>query len=70
MTLPNERYKAIKQVRTFLRRMLSAWQEDGIKKIPRDVRTECFGLLKHYPTDLDLERIAECPRCSKILSKK
>jgi len=69
MTLPNERTNAIKRVRTFLRRMLSGYQPDGIKKIPKDVRRECFSLLRHYPGEYDLEQIAKCPRCSKILSK-
>lgn len=69
MTTSRERTNALKNVRDFLRRMLSAKQEDGIKRIPKEVRRECYYLLKHYPHDFEIDQITECKKCGKILGK-
>lgn len=56
MTLPDERYRAIRQTGQFLRDL----QDRTIyPRVPRAVRAEAYRLLRHYPTEYDLERLAE-----------
>jgi hypothetical protein len=56
MTLPDERYRAIRQSGQFLRDL----QDRTIyPRVPRAVRAEAYRLLRHYPTEYDLERLAE-----------
>jgi len=56
MTLPDERYQAIRQTRQFLRDL----QDRSIyPRVPRSVRAEAYRLLRHYPGDYDLDRLAE-----------
>jgi hypothetical protein len=56
MTLPDERYRAIRQTRQFLRDL----QDSTVyPRVPRAVRAEAYHLLRHYPGDYDLERLAE-----------
>jgi len=56
MTLPDERYRAIRQTRQFLQDL----QDRTIyPRVPRAVRAEAYHLLRHYPTEYDLERLAE-----------
>jgi hypothetical protein len=56
MTLPDERYRAIRQTAQFLRDL----QDRTIyPRVPRSVRAEAYRLLRHYPGDYDLERLAE-----------
>lgn len=59
MTLPNERTRALLQVREFLARLSSPYLENGIKKIPMAVRAEARALLRHYPMMGDLFCAAE-----------
>jgi len=54
MTTPDERTKAIVDVRTFLRTLASA---DQIT-IPGLVQTVAIDLLRHYPLDVYLEATA------------
>lgn len=68
MTTSRERTNALKNVREFLRRMLSPYN-GGIKRIPKDVRKECYYLLKHYIADFEIDQITECKKCGKILGK-
>ena len=56
MTLPDERYRAIQQTRQFLIGMLD---KSKYPRIPREVRQEAYRLLRHYPSDWDIERLAE-----------
>jgi len=56
VTLPDERYRAIRQTRQFLRDL----QDSTIyPRVPRSVRAEAYRLLRHYPGDHDLDRLAE-----------
>jgi hypothetical protein len=56
MTLPDERYRSIRQTGQFLRDL----QDRTIyPRVPRAVRAEAYRLLRHYPTEYDLERLAE-----------
>lgn len=54
MTLPNERTRAVLNVREFLVRLSTPYVEKGLKKIPMAVRAEARALLRHYPTTCDL----------------
>jgi hypothetical protein len=56
MTLPDERYRAIRQTRQFL---IDLCDRTVTPKIPRTMRAEAYRLLRHYPSDYDLERLAE-----------
>jgi hypothetical protein len=51
MTLPDERYRAIQQTQRFLLRLLST------PRVPKAVKDEARGLLRHYPTDWDLQQL-------------
>lgn len=56
MTLPDERYRAIRQTRQFL---VDLMDPTTYPRIPRYVRTEAYRMLRHYPSDYDLDRLAE-----------
>jgi hypothetical protein len=53
MTLPDERYRAVKNTMEFLIR-LSAGE---YPRVPRGVREEARSLLRHYPGTFDLDQI-------------
>ena len=56
MTLPDERYRAIQQTCQFLQ----ALRDPAVyPRVPRAVRAEAHRLLRHYPGDYDLDRLAE-----------
>ena len=56
MTLPDERYRAIQQTQRFL---MSLCDPQATPRIPRAVRRQAAGLLKHYPSTYYLDRLAE-----------
>lgn len=56
MTLPDERYRSIVQTRKFLMELLSPRMTP---KVPKVVRDRARNLLKHFPTDYDLEMMSE-----------
>lgn len=51
MTLPDERFRAVKQVRQFL---YSLADPKAIAGIPKEIRQRARDLLRHYPDDFDL----------------
>ena len=51
MTLPDERYRAIQQTQRFLLRLLST------PRVPKAVKDEARGLLRHYPSDYDMQQL-------------
>ena len=53
MTLPDERYRAVKQTMEFLIRLAGG----DYPRVPKAVREEARALLRHYPTSLDLDDI-------------
>ena len=55
MTLPDERYRAVRETRRFLQSLCNAAATPGIPKV---VRSQALGLLRHYPADWDLELLA------------
>lgn len=55
MTLPDERYRAVRQTREFLWRLADPKSTPGI---PKAIRDQAQGLLRHYPSDWDMDRAA------------
>lgn len=56
MTLPDERYRAVQNTRHFLMSLLDSKETP---RVPREIRARARSLLRHYPTDWDLERLSE-----------
>lgn len=57
MTLPDERYRAVRNTAEFLQRLAGG----HYARVPKAVRGEALALLRHYPTSwdlLELERAA------------
>lgn len=53
MTLPDERYRAVNNVREFLRDLLDPKKTP---KVPKWIRKEAYYRLKHYPSSWDIDR--------------
>lgn len=51
MTLPDERYRAVRMTRLFLQDLLIPGK---IARVPKEVRQQARGLLRHYPSDSDM----------------
>jgi len=59
MTLPDERYRALKQGKKLLEELCDPGRTP---RVPSLVRDRARGVLRHYPSDYELERIADtCP---------
>jgi hypothetical protein len=56
MTLPDERYRALKNGEQFL---LDLCNPKVTPKVPTAVRDRARGILKHFPTKYDIDRIAD-----------
>lgn len=54
MTLPDERYRAVKYTADFLARLAGG----HIARVPKAVREEARSLLRHYPSQYDLRSAA------------
>jgi hypothetical protein len=59
MTLPYERTRAVIHAVDFLTRLVSPYNENGIKKIPKEVRQEALRVLRHFPRSYDLYAAAK-----------
>jgi len=55
MTLPDERYRAVMQTQQFLQRLAGG----KYPRVPKTVREEARHMLRHYPTNWELQRAAE-----------
>ena len=55
MTLPDERYRAVKTAAQFLARLAGG----EYPRVPKAVRAEARSVLRHYPLDWDLKQAAE-----------
>ncbi len=55
MTLPDERYRSIKWAERFLEQVANS---TGYKRIPQHVRNEARSILRHFPSDWDLDRLS------------
>lgn len=56
MTIPAERTRAVQNVRKFLRDLMDRTQT---KRIPAEVRKQARQLLRHFPSDFDIEKAAK-----------
>ena len=65
MTLPDERYRAIKQGKKLLEELCDPGKTP---RVPSIIRDRARGALRHYPNDWELESIAE--KCPDILDKQ
>ena len=54
MTLPDERYRAVKNAQQFLARLAGG----DYPRVPKAVREEARSILRHYPLSWDLDRAA------------
>ena len=54
MTLPDERYRAVKTAAQFLARLAGG----EYPRVPKAVRAEARSVLRHYPLDWDLKQAA------------
>lgn len=59
MTLPDERYRALKQGKKLLEELCDPGKTP---RVPSIVRERARGVLRHYPNDYEFERLAKhCP---------
>jgi hypothetical protein len=56
MTLPDERYRAVKYARQFLYELCDPKKTPGVPKI---IRQQAHSILRHYPGDWDMQRAAD-----------
>jgi len=56
MTLPDERYRAVQQTKKFL---IDLCRPKRTPRVPKDIRQLANSLLRHYPSDWDMEQAAE-----------
>jgi hypothetical protein len=54
MTLPDERYRAVKYAAEFLSRLAGG----EYPRVPKAVRDEARSILRHYPSTWDMQRTA------------
>ena len=54
MTLPDERYRAVKWAESFLSRLAGG----EFPRTPKAVRDEARSILRHYPSQWDMTRAA------------
>jgi hypothetical protein len=64
MTLPDERYRALKQGKKLLEELCDPGKTP---RVPSIVRERARGALRHFPNDYELERIAD--QCPDMLDK-
>jgi hypothetical protein len=59
MTLPDERYRALKQGKKLLEELCDPGKTP---RVPSMVRERARGALRHFPSDYELEQLARaCP---------
>ena len=54
MTLPDERYRSVKSAAEFLSRLAGG----EYPRVPKAVREEARSILRHYPSQWDMQRTA------------
>jgi|APCry1669190646_1035306.scaffolds.fasta_scaffold20563_3 hypothetical protein len=64
MTLPDERYRSLKQGKKLLEELCDPGKTP---RVPSIIRDRARGALRHFPSDYDLERMAD--QCPDILDK-
>lgn len=59
MTLPDERYRAVRMARQFLQELCNP---EKTPRVPGIIRSQARGILRHYPSDYEMDRAsAACP---------
>ena len=59
MTLPNERYNAIKYTEAFLKSLLDP---KVTPRVPKEIRQRAYSCLRHYPSKYHMDVLAtKCP---------
>lgn len=56
MTLPDERYRAVRLAESFL---LDLCNCHATPRVPRVIRERARSILRHYPSEYDLDRLTE-----------
>jgi len=56
MTLPDERYRAVREAENFLRDLLDTKKTP---RVPANIRRQAYSILRHYPSSWDLDRVSE-----------
>jgi hypothetical protein len=56
MTMPNERYRALKQGKKLLEELCDPGKTP---RVPGIVRERARGVLRHYPSDYEFEKMAQ-----------
>ena len=64
MTMPDERYRALKQSKKLLEELCDPGKTP---RVPSIIRDRARGILRHYPMDSDLDNLAE--HCPELLEK-
>jgi hypothetical protein len=64
MTLPDERFRALKQGKKLLEELCDPGKTP---RVPSTVRDRARSVLRHYPNDHDFDRIAD--NCPEMLDK-
>jgi hypothetical protein len=65
MTLPDERYRALKQAKKLMEELCDPGRTP---RVPSLIRDRARGALRHFPSDYELDRMAE--DCPELLDKK
>jgi hypothetical protein len=65
MTMPDERYRAIKQSKRLLEELCDPGKTP---RVPSLVRDRARTLLRHFPSEYELDNIAE--KCPDLLDKQ
>ncbi len=56
MTLPDERYRAVRMTKQFLQDLCDPQKTP---KVPAIIRSQARGCLRHYPNDWDMEQVCQ-----------
>lgn len=65
MTLPDERYRSLKQGRKLLEELCDPGKTP---RVPSIVRDRARGALRHYPSDYEIDTITQ--KCPELLDKE
>jgi len=65
MTLPDERYRALKQGKKLLEELCDPGKTP---RVPSIVRERARGALRHYPSEYELDKMADT--CPDLLDKE
>jgi len=65
MTLPDERFKALKQAKKLMEELCDPGRTP---RVPSLVRDRARGALRHFPSDYELDKMAE--NCPELLERQ